>query len=414
MKAEIINIGTEILLGHIVNTNSAYLSRKLAELGIDVYYHTTIGDNPLRLYAAIQRALGRSDIVITTGGLGPTVDDITLETIARVLDKKLIYKDQIWQRIEDHFKKRHIKTPKNNVRQAYIPQGSRWLKNDVGTAPGIIAKKSEKILIALPGPPRELIPMVERDMVTYLKKFTYKKSKIIKSKVLKTTGLAESQVHPKVKKILHMSGNTTVGIYAHPAQIDIKIMTKAKNEKEAQKNILSVEKQIRKRLGNLIFGCDNETLEGIVARLLRKNKKTIAIAESCTGGLLSNRLTDIPGSSNYLMHSIIAYSNKSKTQLLGVPEEIIKKYGAVSRQTAKLMAKNVKELANVDIGLSITGIAGPSGGTKQKSVGLVYIAIATKNKIICKEFHFSGERKIIKHFSSQAALNMLRRYLLYG
>ncbi|UCH11835.1 MAG: competence/damage-inducible protein A [Candidatus Omnitrophota bacterium] len=414
MKAEIINIGTEILLGHIVNTNSAYLSRKLAEVGIDIYYHTTVGDNLLRLYAAIQRALGRSDIVITTGGLGPTVDDITLKTIARVLDKKLIYKDQIWQRIEDHFKKRHIKTPKNNLRQAYIPQGSRWLKNGVGTAPGIIAKKNKKILIALPGPPLELIPMVERDMVTDLKKFTHKKSKVIKSKVLKTTGLAESQVHPKIKKFLHMSGNTTAGIYAHPAQIDIKITTKAKNEKETKKNISAVEKQIRKRLGDLIFGCDDETLEAVVAGLLIKNNKTIAIAESCTGGLLSNRLTDIPGSSNYLMHSIIAYSNKSKTQLLGVPEEIIKKYGAVSRQTAKLMAKNVKELANVDIGLSITGIAGPSGETKQKPVGLVYIAVVTKNKIICKEFHFSGERKLIKFRSSQAALDMLRRHLLHG
>lgn len=418
MKAEIINIGTEILLGHVINTNSAYLSKKLAELGIDVYYHTTVGDNPLRLYTVIMRGLARSDIVITTGGLGPTVDDITLKIITKVLNKKLIYMNEIYRRIENHFKKRHIKTPKNNVRQAYIPEGSRWLKNDVGTAPGIIAKwgvpKKSPILIALPGPPRELIPMVEHDIVPFFRKLTYKKKNVIKSKVLKTTGLAESQVHPKVKKLLHMSGNTTVGIYAHPGQIDLKVTVKAKNEKDADKLISSVEKQIRKRLRNLIFGCDNETLEGIVARLLTKNKKTIAIAESCTGGLLSNRLTDVPGSSNYLMCSIIAYSNKSKTQLLGVPEEIIKKYGAASRQTAKLMAKNVKELANVDIGLSITGIAGPSGGTKQKPVGLVYIALATKNKIICKEFHFTGERKIIKFRSSQAALDMLRRYLLYG
>ena len=325
MKAEIIGIGTELLLGHITNTNSSYLSKKLAALGIDVYYHTTVGDNPLRLYTTTMRGLRRSDVVITTGGLGPTVDDITLKIITRALDKKLIYKDEIYQRIENHFKKRHIKTPKNNVRQAYIPEGSRWLKNDVGTAPGIIAKRDEKILIALPGPPGELIPMVERDIVPYFKKITYKKSNIIKSKVLKTTGLAESQVHPKVKELLRMSGNTTAGIYARPGQVDLKITAKAENEKLADKQIRSVEKQVRKRLGNLIFGCDDQTLEGAVAGLFTKKKKTIAVAESCTGGLLTNRLTDIPGSSKYLMTSIIAYSNKSKMQVLGVPAEILKK-----------------------------------------------------------------------------------------
>ncbi len=411
MKAEIINIGTELLLGHIINTNSSYLSKKLAALGIDVYYHTTVGDNPLRLYTTTARGLRRSDVVITTGGLGPTVDDITLKIITRALDKKLIYKDEIYRRIENHFKKRHIKTPKNNARQAYIPEGSRWLKNDVGTAPGIIAKRDEKILIALPGPPRELIPMVERDIVPYFKKITYKKSSIIKSKVIKTTGLAESQVHPKIKKLLHMSGNTTVGIYAHPGQIDLKITTKAENEKLANKQIRSVEKQIKKRLGDLIFGCDDQTLEGVVGELLRKRKKTIAVAESCTGGLLTNRLTDIPGSSKYLMFSTVTYSNKSKMQILGVPAEILKKYGAVSGQTARLMAKGVKELANTDMGIAITGIAGPMGATKNKPVGLVYIALAVKKKIMCKEFHFTGERKLIKHFSAQAGLDILRKYL---
>lgn len=411
MKAEIIGIGTEILLGHIVNTNSSYLSKKLAQIGIDVYYHCTVGDNPKRLYETIKTALSRSDIVITTGGLGPTVDDITLETITKALDKKLIYIDKIYQLIEKHFKKQQIKTPKNNIRQAYIPKGSRWLKNKVGTAPGIIAKKDKKVLIALPGPPIELIPMFERYLMPYLKKLTHKKPFIIKTKTLKTTGLAESQVHPKVKEFLHLSGKTTVGIYAHPAQVDLKITTKAKNEKEAGRFILSVEKNLRKKLGDLIFGCDDETLEGVVSNLLFKNKKTIAIAESCTGGLLTNRLTDIPGSSKYLIHSIVAYSYKSKTDLLNVPEEILKKYGAVSRQTVVIMAKNVRMQAGTDIGISITGIAGPSGATKTKPLGLVYIALAAKNKIICREFHFAGERKIIKHSTSQAALDMLRRYL---
>ncbi len=427
MRAEIISIGTEILLGHITNTNATYLSRKLAELGIDVYYHTTVGDNPARLSSAISYALGRSDIVITTGGLGPTVDDYTLQALSMALDKKLTFKKEIWRLIQNRFRIRHIKTPKNNIRQAYIPSGVIWVKNDRGTAPGIISKwghptnKADRkspgrvsplsVLIALPGPPMELMPMFEESVVPYLKKLTYKKSSIIKTRTIKTTGSAESQLHPKVKKILEMSGSATVGIYAKPGQVDLKITAKAHSEKDADKLITTVEHKIRKKLKNLIFGIDEQTLEGSVAGLLSKNNKTIAIAESCTGGLLSSRLTDIPGASRYLKFSLVAYSYFSKTLLLGVPPQIIKKYGAVSRQTVLRMAANARKLANTDMGVAITGIAGPGGATKKKPVGLVYIALSTKNKIICKECHFTGERKVIKFLSSQVALNMLREQL---
>ena len=426
MRAEIISIGTEILLGHITNTNATYLSKKLAESGIDVYYHVTVGDNPQRLSEAIQKALGRSDIVITTGGLGPTVDDYTLQAISMALDKKLTFKKEIWRLIQNRFRIRHIKTPKNNIRQAYIPEGSQWIKNNNGTAPGIISKwghptnKADKnspgrvspVLVALPGPPMELMPMFEESVAPYLKKLSYRKSFIIKTRTIKTTGSAESQLHPRVKKILEMSGNTTVGIYARPGEVDLKITAKAHSEKDADRLIATVERKIRKKLKNLIFGIDEQTLEGSVADLLSKNTKTIAIAESCTGGLLSSRLTDIPGASRYLKFSLVAYSYFSKTLLLGVPPQIIKKYGAVSRQTVLRMAANARKLADTDIGVAITGIAGPGGATFKKPVGLVYIALAVKNKTIVKECHFTGERKIIKFLSSQVALDLLRKQLL--
>jgi len=405
MKAEIIGIGTEILLGQIVNTNSAYLSKKLAEIGIDVYYHMTVGDNPMRLYTAIVRALGRSDIVITTGGLGPTLDDITLEAIRKASEKPLVFKEQILKDMQAHFKKRHIKMPASNKRQAYVPKGAKWLKNYTGTAPGLIIKISDKYLIALPGPPREMTGMVERDIIPYLKNVSPKKSVII-SRVLKTTGLAESQLHTKVKDLLELSNDTTVGIYAHPSQIDLKITAKAKNRAQAIKKIFLVEKKIEKRLGDLIFGADDETLEGRVASLLKN--KTLAIAESCTGGFLSNRLTDIAGISSNLLLSIVAYSNKAKIEMLDVDPVLLEKYGAVSTQIAKSMAKNVRMLANSDIGVSITGIAGPGGGTNKKPVGLVHIGLSTATKTIAKEYHFTGDRKTIKFRTSQAALNMLR------
>ncbi len=409
MKAEIIGIGTEILLGGIVNTNSAYLSAKLAEIGIDCYYHTTVGDNHLRLYGAITQALGRSDIVITTGGLGPTIDDITLKVIAEVAKKPLVQKKDIVRLIRGHFKKRRIKMASNNLRQGYIPKGASWLKNDVGTAPGIIININKKLLISLPGPPREMRPMVERDLLRYLKKSSTKRS-VILSRTLKTTGLSESRLHTKVKEFLGLSGDTTVGIYAHPSQVDLKITSKAKDTKSAKRKILLIEKKIRKDLGKLIFAADKETIEKNVADLL--GKKTMAIAESCTGGLISSRLTDIAGVSKNLLLTVVAYSNKAKMGLLDVPEKKILTYGAVSAQVARAMARNIRELAGSDISIATTGIAGPSGSTMAKPVGLVYIALSTPKQTTVKKCYFVGERKTIKFRSSQAALDMLRLHLL--
>jgi nicotinamide-nucleotide amidase len=409
MKAEIIGIGTEILLGQTVNSNSAYISKKLAEIGIDVYYHTTVGDNESRLCESIKSAFQRSDIVITTGGLGPTIDDITLDAIAKISERPLILQQKIVNLVKEHFQKRHINMPQNNLRQAYVPKGAVWLRNNVGTAPGLIIKIGGKILIALPGPPREMIPMIERDVLLYLKK-QYKGRSVILSRTLKTTGLAESQLHEKIKAFLRLSGDITVGIYAHPAQVDIRITAKAKNSHLAKRNINLVEEKMRKDLGSLIFGIDGQTLEGNTLKLLKA--KTIAIAESCTGGLITSRITDVPGASKNLLLSVIAYSNRSKMELLDIPYRKIKKCGAVSMQTAKEMAISIRDLANTDIGISTTGIAGPGGATKDKPVGLVYIACSTKRKTIVNKYHFTGSREIIKFRTSQAALNMLRLHLL--
>jgi len=407
MKAEIIAIGTELLLGHIVNSNAAYLSRQLADLGIDVYYRTTVGDNEARLLKTIQTSLNRADMVFTIGGLGPTEDDITASTIAKAISKRLTYSPSISKVIDKHFKKRGIKTPRINYRQANIPTGSIALKNTVGTAPGLIIKSGKKIIIALPGPPRELIPMFEQSVAPYLKKRFSLKYTIV-SRVIKTTGLPESSVCPKVRGFLKMEGKTTVGIYAHLGQVDIKITSKAKTKTLAKKAIKPVEKRIRKKLGDIVFGTDDETLEGIIATSLLKQKKTLSIAESCSGGLIASRITNVPRSSKFFIMGITAYSNQAKTSLLNVSPKLIAKHGAVSKPVALAMAKGIREISGSAVALGITGIAGPTGGTKKKPIGTVFIALSIPKKTFCKKFQFAGSRKDIKSLTSQATLNMLR------
>lgn len=407
MKAEIIAIGTEILLGQIINTNPSYLSQKLAELGIDVYHQSTVGDNPERLIEAIREGMTRSDIVITTGGLGPTVDDITLESIARFLARKLVLDKKVLARIKSHFGKGCFKMPRESVRQAHIPEGAIILKNDVGTAPGLIIEEDKKILIALPGPPRELKPMFERGVISYLKKKT-KSEWMIKTRTINIAGLPESQVDRKVKDILKSPPPVTVGIFAHPALIELKITAKAKNQRQADILINRMDKKITVRLKKYIFGRDDETLEKIVGKLLHRLGRTLAIAESCTGGLITNRITNVPGSSKYFKMAVVAYSNKAKVSQLNVSPEFLKRYGAVSSKVATQMAKNIREIAGTTFGLGITGIAGPTGATKSKPIGLVYIALATPKQTFCREFHFTGDREVIKFKTSQAALDLLR------
>lgn len=428
ISAQVICIGNEIMLGHIANTNAQFISNKLASIGIKTSKHLDIPDNPEVIISSIKKSLSESEIVILSGGLGPTVDDITLECIAKSLDKKLTFNKNIAGQIKRHFKRRHIKMPFNNLRQAMIPEGAIPINNHLGTAPGLIIPLSSSraglpvlrsfsegvnlpycsVLIAFPGVPFELYPMFENTALPYLKKY-FKINQIIKSRIIKITGLAESKVNEIIEDILKISSNVQMGIYPHPEEIHVKITVTEKNEKSAALIINKIEKQIKFRLKDYIFGYDNDKLEEIVGKMLLKSKKTLVIAESCTGGLLASRITDIPGSSDYFKLGLITYGNEPKNKLLNIPIETIKKYGAVSKQVATLMAKNVRAIASADYGIGISGIAGPAGATKNKPVGLVYIALSTKNKTFCEEFRFIGTRNLIKYKSTQAALNLLRK-----
>ncbi|MCX5678513.1 MAG: competence/damage-inducible protein A [Candidatus Omnitrophica bacterium] len=407
MRAEIISIGTELLLGHILNTNAAYLSRKLAELGIDLYYQTTVGDNPERLIQTIRKAIARSDIVILTGGLGPTIDDVTMESVARLTDRPLVLNKIVLKDIERYFKARGFKPPSGNDRQARVPQGAKCLHNKFGTAPALIVEHLGKVIVCLPGPPREMEPLFEDGVTQYFRK-KFRSEEIIRTRTIKTIGLPESRVNAIVKDLLKLPPPTTVGIYAKLREVHLVVMAKAESDARARKAIAAVEKKILSRLKNCIFGYDDDTLESIVIKSLIEKKLTISVAESCTGGLLSKRFTDISGSSGCFVAGIVSYSNESKEKLLGLPKELINKYGAVSGQVCGRMAFGVRHIVRTDIGVGITGIAGPTGGSLRKPVGLVYISLATNEKLIVKEFRFNGSRQDIRWQASQAALDMIR------
>jgi len=408
--AHVICIGNEIMLGHINNTNAQYISEDLSSIGIKTSKHISIPDDPCTIISSIKNSLRAANIVVITGGLGPTVDDVTLEAIGKALDRKLIFNNRVAVHIKEHFKKRGLRMPKNNLRQALVPKGAMPILNNIGTAPGLIMPVRGKILLALPGVPFELYEMLEKTVLPYLKK-RFNPDKIIQSRVIKITGLPESRVNEKIENILKISGNVQMGIYPHPEEITVKITVTEKTKVKACTAIKNIEKRIKARLKNYIFGYDNDTLEEIVGRLLLKKKKTLSIAESCTGGLLADRITSVPGSSRYFQIGIITYSNLSKNKILDIPLEMIKEHGAVSREVASLMAKNVRLLTGASIGIGLSGVAGPGGGTKKKPVGLVHIAISTKKKTTCKEFRFLGQRNIIKQKASQASLNMLRKNL---
>jgi len=410
MKAEIIAIGTELLLGHVVNTNTSYISGKMAELGIDVYYHSTVGDNAERLSSELEKGFERSDIIFTTGGLGPTVDDITVAVVSGVTKKKLIKNRGVETAIKKYFSGQRLPIPKESFRQAYVPRGALCLKNKMGTAPGLIMPHEGKLIICLPGPPRELNPILEKGVIPYLVKRCGVKEVLI-SRVIRLTGLPEAAVNSKVKGFLRLSGSTTVGIYTRLAEVDLKITSKAKSRKECLRRIKRIESKIRTLFGPYIYGVDSETLEGVAGRLLLKRKKTLAVAESCTGGLISHRITNVSGSSKYFRMGLVAYGNEVKLARLGVPSSTLKKRGAVSGPVALAMANGIKKVSASDIGIGVTGIAGPAGGTAKKPVGLVYMALVSGKKWLVKKYFFLGGRGDVKHQAACAALDLLRRHL---
>lgn len=408
LKCEIISVGTELLLGQIVNTNAKYLSEKLASIGIDIYYHTNVGDNQARLKDCLGIAFKRSNLIITTGGLGPTTDDITKETISLFLGLPLIEDYYARQQIEEYFNKINEKPTINNYKQACFPKGSKILPNDKGTAPGCIVETENATIIMLPGPPSELIPMFDNYVYPYLKD---KNPQIIKSRVIKIFGVGESKVEEMVKELLNNS-NPTVAPLIGDGFVTLRITAKSDNENKAFEMIKEVEYEIRNILKDYIFAIDNESMESVVVNLLRKNSLTISTAESCTGGLLSGKLTDVEGASDVFKLGLITYSNESKQKLLGVQRNTLEKYGAVSHQTAEEMAHNVRKIANTDFGISITGIAGPGGGSIEKPVGLVYIGFSSKENEFVKKTIFNGDRYRIRTRSVLYAMDILRRYIL--
>lgn len=412
MQAEVISIGTELLLGQAPETNSLYITQKLNEVGIEVHYKTVVGDNQIDIENILRKALTLVDVIIITGGLGPTLDDLTRKVAAKVLERKLVLDQKSLREIEEHFRKRDLSMfPQSNITQAYVPQGARILSNSLGSAPGFITEQKGKTLVFLPGPPREMKPMLAGKVIPFLEK-KYKIRRFIKSSILRTYGLPESALEEKIKDIIREEKNPLVGFAAHQTGVDIKIIARASTKKMLDGLINKVEAKITERLGDYIFGQGKQTMEEVIGYLLYIHKLTIAVAESCTGGLISHRLTNISGSSHYYKQGVVCYSNEAKMNLLGVSSLTIDEFGAVSSQTACAMAKAVRNLSKTNLGLGITGIAGPTGGTSAKPVGLVYVALADGKTTASCEFKFTGNREEIKTKTSQAALNIVRKYLL--
>lgn len=408
MKTEIIAVGTELLLGQITNTNARFLSEKLAEIGIGTYWHTVVGDNAERVADTFRVALSRADLILFSGGLGPTMDDLTKETVAGVLGLPL-EKDEAWEvRLEHLFARLGRTMTDNNRKQALLPRGARLIENDNGTAPGIWLEHEGKIIVLMPGPPRELQPMFTDKVIPLLPAG----ERVLVSRVLKVAGLGESAMEEKIADLVAGQTNPTIAPLAKYSEVHLRLTAGAKEVSEALGLLDSTEARLLERLGEAVFGRDEETMADAVARLLIKRRMTVAVAESCTGGFLAHTLTNVPGSSDYFMHGLVTYSNRSKTELLGVKAALIRNFGAVSEEVARAMAEKMRNKASSDLALSITGIAGPGGGTDEKPVGLVYMALATPGDVICRRFNFFGNRETIKERAVMAALNLLRLYLV--
>lgn len=405
MNAEILCVGTELLLGEIVNTNAKYLSVELAKLGINVFYQTVVGDNADRLFSAIKIAFDRADIVITTGGLGPTDDDITKDIGAKFFKKELELNKEALLNIQKYFDNKNMDMPKTNIKQAYIPKDSIVLKNNNGTAPGCFIEDKNKILIMLPGPPNEVKPMFEAEVLPIIKK---KQENVFVSKSLNLCGIGESLAAEKISNIIKNSKNPTVAPYAQKNQVRIRLTASAKNEQEATDLIKETSNKIYDELGEFIYSEDNISLPQVILDKLIKNNLTIAVAESCSGGLLASSFVDLPNASKAFLGGVVTYCDKSKMNLLNVSEKNLQKYGAVSHEVAYDMAKNVCDVFGSDIGLSVTGIAGPTGGTKQKPVGLIFIAICIKNQVFVKQLNLIGNREKIRNKTVVEILNFLR------
>jgi len=409
MNAEIIAVGTEILLGDIINTNSQFLSRRLADLGIPLFHQSVIGDNKERLLKEFADAFERCDLVITTGGLGPTTDDITKETAAEFFGKPMALDEASLEKLKEMLANRGCALGDANRKQAWFPEGCTILPNDHGTAPGCIISEGGRTVVVLPGPPREVYPMFENYVVPYLESLT---DSVIVSRVLRVVGLGESLMASKVQDIIEGSSNPTVAPYAKQGESILRITARAATQEQGLEMMEPVEKLIRERLGEAVYGTDDESLEAVIARMLISRNLTVSVAESCTGGMISARLIDFPGISKVFMEGAVTYSNQAKMNRLGVKKETLEKFGAVSAETAVEMAEGIARTSGTSIGLSTTGIAGPEGGTEEKPVGLVYIGLCVNGKSSFIKCSFTGTRDMIRLRATISALDLLRKALL--
>lgn len=407
MIAEIINVGTELLLGDIINTNAAYLSRELKELGIFCYYQSVVGDNVERFKELLRSSIQRSDLVIITGGLGPTYDDMTKESVAQVLGKEMVFHPETYERIKDIFRQSKRELTENNKKQAYRIEGSEVLINHQGTAPGLYLEDEQCTIILLPGPPNELRPMFEKYVIPKLKESS---DLTLVSKNIYMTGIGESQVEDILNKEMSQGTNPTIAPYAFIDGLVVRVTASAQTERAALELINPIEDKIVKRFKKYVYSVDMPLIEEVVVDLLRGFNLKVSVAESCTGGLLAQRITSIPGSSSVFDLGVVTYSNQQKIDLLNVDSELIKEVGAVSEEVVREMATNVQILGQADYGLAISGVAGPDS-SEQKPVGLVYIGVATKDEVVVKKLElgrgYHNDRQRIRQLSSTYLMKLL-------
>lgn len=407
--AELIAVGTELLLGNIANTDAQMISQGLSQLGINVYYHTVVGDNPQRVRQAVDIARGRADILITTGGLGPTCDDLTKVAVAQAFGKELVYHEPSAQRIRERFAQRGTPVTENNFQQAMVPEGCTVLDNDWGTAPGVAFQAGGTHVLMLPGPPRECAMMFRHRALPYLQKLS---DGVIASRTVKTFGIGESAAEALLRDLMNALHNPTLAPYAKPTGTELRITAHAPTREEALRRIAPVEEQVKAILGDKVIGVDVDSLEEVCFALLKDRGLTVGTAESCTGGLLAKLLTDLPGSSAVFRGGVVSYTNGVKAGLLGVPQDLLDRYGAVSPQVAEAMARGAKAALGCDIALSTTGVAGPDADDRGNPIGLVYLGLAWGDQCQVTEFRAGPvERERVRRQAAQTALDLLRRHL---
>ncbi len=411
MNAELIAVGTEIILGDIQNTHAQFLSQELAAVGINVYYHTAVGDNDGRFSTILNTALSRSDMIFLTGGLGPTTDDITKKVVCDLLDLPCAPDPAVVERLTAFFKRLNHPMTENNLKQALVPEGAMVLQNDWGTAPGLIIEKHNKVVVLLPGPPRELHPMFATYVRPYLQKLT---AQPIFSKNVRVFGIGESALEPMLMDLVERQ-NPTVALYAKDGEVLVRVTAKADTLALAEELVDQVIAEMRGILGSAIYGIDKDSLHQVVVETLLSHGKTIATAESCTGGMLTEKITEIAGCSAIFKTGMITYANEVKTNQLGVLPETLEAVGAVSAEVATEMATGLARVSGADFSVAITGIAGPDGGSEEKPVGTVFVAVCHNDKVWCKQFAFGRyktERQYIRNLSCLQALNMVRLSLI--